>query len=60
MAAKFPAKVFLKDVPGVKVPRESAQQCNVTELKRWLLCRGAKTSGRKGELVKSFVRNIRL
>ena len=34
---------------------ESTEECTVTELRRWLLSRGVKTSAKKSELVKRFV-----
>jgi hypothetical protein len=30
------------DIPGAKIPRDSVEH-SVPQLKRWLLCRGAKT-----------------
>ena len=36
-----------EDIPGAKLPRENAEECTVPQLRRWLLCRGAKTSGKK-------------
>lgn len=47
-----------EDIPGAKLPRENAEECTVPQLRRWLLCRGAKTSGKKAELVKRFVRTM--
>ena len=44
-----------EDIPGAKLPRENAEECTVPQLRRWLSCRGAKTSGKKAELVKRFV-----
>lgn len=44
-----------EDIPGAKLPRGNAEECTVPQLRRWLLCRGAKTSGKKAELVKRFV-----
>lgn len=44
-----------EDIPGAKLPRGKAEECTVPQLRRWLLCRGAKTSGKKAELVKRFV-----
>ena len=43
------------DIPAAKLPREIPEQCNVQQLKRWLSCRGACTSGRKPELIARFV-----
>ena len=34
------------DIPGAKIPREALDLCTVPQLKRWLLCRGAKTTGK--------------
>ena len=47
-----------EDIPGAKLPRGNAEECTVPQLRRWLLCRGAKTSGKKAELVKRFVCTI--
>ena len=44
-----------EDIPGGKLPRGNAEECTVPQLRRWLLCRGAKTSDKKAELVKRFV-----
>lgn len=46
-------KVILteEDIPGAKIPRETVEQCSVVQLKRWLLCRGAKTTGNKKALI---------
>lgn len=44
-----------EDIPGAKLPRETAEKCSVVQLKRWLLCRGAKTTGTKKALVGRFV-----
>ena len=43
------------DIPGVKLPRDSVEKCSVVQLKRWLLCRGAKTTGIKKALVSRLV-----
>ena len=40
-----------EDVSGAALPRESVEECSVVQLKRWLTCRGAKTSGKKSALV---------
>ena len=42
------------DIPGAKISRESIEQCSVVLLKRWLLCRGAKTSGKKATLITRY------
>ena len=39
------------DIPGAKLPKPAAE-CSCTVLKRWLLCRGAKTTGKRLELQK--------
>ena len=63
-SSKTPPKGALKvilseeDIPGAKIPRESVEQCSVVQLKRWLLCRGAKTTGNKKALVTRYVRFI--
>ena len=63
-SSKTPAKGALKvilseeDIPGAKIPRETVEQCSVVQLKRWLLCRGAKTTGNKKALVTRYVRFI--
>lgn len=43
------------DIPGARLPREKPEECNVAQLKRWLLCRGACTTGLKHRLVTRFV-----
>lgn len=43
------------DIPGAVLPQESPELCSVVQLKRWLLCRGACTTGRKVELVSRLV-----
>lgn len=43
------------DIPGAKIPRESLEHCSVPQLKRWLLCRGAKTTGKKAALIARYV-----
>ncbi len=47
-------KLSEKDVPGAALNGREPSQLHVVELKRWLKCRGATTSGRKEELVKRF------
>ena len=39
------------DIPGAKLPCQFVEQCSVMQLRRWLLCRGAKTTGLKSVLV---------
>ena len=43
------------DIPGAQLPRSTPEECSVTQLKRWLLCRAASTTGRKQQLVSRFV-----
>ena len=38
------------DIPGALLPQEAPELCNVVQLKRWLTCRGACTTGRKREV----------
>ena len=45
-----------EDIPGAKLPRGNAEECTVPQLRRWLLCRGAKTSGKKAKKQKSRTR----
>ena len=33
-----------EDIPGAALPRESVEEYRMVQLKRWLTCRGAKTS----------------
>ena len=40
-----------KDIPGDSLPRETPEECNCQQLKRWLVCRGALSSGKKAQLV---------
>lgn len=44
-------KLREEDVPGAISPREIPEECTVKQLQRWLLCRGAKTTGKKMQLV---------
>ena len=58
MAAEESVKQIVlteEDIPGAKLPRENAEDCTVPQLRRWLSCRGAKTSSKKAELIKRFV-----
>ncbi|XP_022809544.1 uncharacterized protein LOC111346525 [Stylophora pistillata] len=54
--ASFSKKVVIieEDIPGAKLRRENVEECTVPQLRRWLLCRGAKTSGKKADLVKRY------
>ena len=38
-------------VPGAILPPKIPEECTVKQLQRWLLCRGAKTTGKKIQLV---------
>ena len=40
-----------KDVPWTILPREKQEECTVKQLQRWFLCRRAKTTGKKTQLV---------
>ncbi|PFX14909.1 hypothetical protein AWC38_SpisGene20902 [Stylophora pistillata] len=46
--------IIEEDTPGAKLPRENVEECTLPRLRRWLLCRGAKTSGKKADLVKRY------
>ena len=41
------------DIPGASLLKP-VEQCNVAIFKRWLLCRGAKISGKKNELINRY------
>ena len=43
------------DIPGAVLPQKIIELCSVVQLKRWLTCRGACTTGRKVELVSRLV-----
>ena len=45
-----------EDVPGAILTREKTEEWTVKQLQRWLLCRGAKTTGKKSQLVQRQVR----
>ena len=47
-------KLKEEDVPGAILPREKPEECTVKQLQRWLLCRGAKTTGKKMQLVQRY------
>lgn len=40
-----------EDIPGAKLPKDTPEECNCWVLRRWLQCRGARTTGKKGALV---------
>ena len=44
-------KLKEEDVPGAILPREKPIKCTVKQLQRWPLSRGAKTTGKKTQLV---------
>ena len=44
-------KLRQEDVPRAILPRQIPEECIVKQLQRWLLCRGAKTTGKKMQLV---------
>lgn len=44
-------KLREEDVPGAILPREIPEECTGKQLQRWLLCRRAKTTGKKMQLV---------
>ena len=39
------------DIPGASLNGKLPTELNVTQLKRWLVCRGAPTTGNKPELI---------
>ena len=43
------------DIPGARLPREVPEECIVKQLKRWLSCRGACTTGKKQQLITRLV-----
>ena len=50
-AAKEDVILTEYDIPGAILPKETVEACSVGQLKRWLTCRGAKTTGKKSVLV---------
>ena len=50
-AAKEDVILTEYDIPGAILPKETVETCSVGQLKRWLTCRGAKTTGKKSALV---------
>ena len=50
------AKGRTEDVPGAILTREKTEEWTVKQLQRWLPCRGAKTTGKKKQLVQRQVR----
>ena len=50
--AKKQTGIMLEEyVPGESLAREGVEECSSVQLKHWLTCRGAKTSGKKSALV---------
>ena len=47
----FNVKLLETDVPGAQLGEIGCNNYSVTELRRWLECRGMKTTGKKQELV---------
>lgn len=43
------------DIPGASLDGKDPTVLNVTQLKRWLVCRGAPVNGKKPELIKRLV-----
>ena len=43
------------DIPGASLDGKQPKQLNVTQLRRWLACRGAPVSGKKPQLIERFV-----
>ena len=44
-AERFSVVLCKEDIPWAKLPREKPAECNVQQLKQWLRCRGACSSG---------------
>ena len=44
-------KLKEEGVPGAILPGEKPEECTEKQLQRWLLCRAAKTTGKKTQLV---------
>ena len=42
------------DIPGASLNGKNPSELNMTQLKRWLACHGAPTTGRKSELVERY------
>jgi len=43
------------DIPGASLDGKQPGELNLTQLKRWLACRGAPTNGKKPKLVERLV-----
>ena len=51
----FSVRLTESDVPGASLDGRACGECTVTQLQRWLECRGLKTSGTKPELIRRSV-----
>ena len=40
-----------EDIPDAALPLESVEECSMVQLRSWLTCRDAKTSGKRSALV---------
>ena len=45
------------DIPGASLDGKNPAELNVSQLKRWLTCRGAPVNGKKPELIQRLVSN---
>ena len=43
-----------QDIPSASLDGKSPTELNVTQLKRWLSCRGAPVGGKKPELIQRY------
>lgn len=43
-----------QDIPGASLNGKSPTELSVTQLKRWLICRGAPVGGKKPELIQRY------
>lgn len=46
------------DIPGASLDGKKPSELNVVQLRRWLACRGAPTSGKKPQLIERFTDKI--
>ena len=53
----FHGKLCENDIPGAKFSENVCAGHSVTELRRWLECRGLKTNGTKQELINYQVKS---
>jgi len=42
------------DIPGASLNGKQPKQLNLTQIKRWLACRRAPTSGKRPQLIERF------